>query len=116
MSTRIMLRATTLIVVAVCFGLVFLIIYQENTLKFSAFSQPSYYATRNLVLAFVVAVLAVMLAVLASFFSWFRALDTEPGETDNPGGMTESEIVTAVGTSTLGTATAHVSERQGYDA
>lgn len=98
------LRIGGVVVIVIGFAFVFFATSARLTAKFEAFNEPSYFTLRNYGIAIITGSLGVAVALVSSFFSWFRSLDVAPDELLNPVAATKEEIDDMVGTSTLGTA------------
>lgn len=93
------------IAIAVAILFVYIHIGAQNSVdKMMAFSQPSYYALGNYWAVFVSGIIALILALLCSFFSWLKKHDTVD-ILPNAGYSDRSEVNTWVKGTSLDTQT-----------
>ena len=95
------LRVISTILIAAGFGGVYLFTRAVQNQHFQPLGQPSYYTMRDHRLLFIASILAVFAAVLCSFFSWFKTLDTQSRILDNAISADQDTIAGWVDGSTL---------------
>ena len=95
------LRVISTVLIAAGFGGVYLFIKAVQDQHFQPLGQPSYYTMRDHRFLFLASILAVFAAVLCSFFSWFKTLDTQSRILDNAISADQDTIAGWVDGSTL---------------
>lgn len=95
------LRVISTVLIAAGFGGVYLFTKSVQNQHFQPLGQPSYYVMRDHRFLFMASILAVLAAVLCSFFSWFKALDTQSRILDNAISADQDTIAGWVDGSTL---------------
>ena len=104
------LRALTTIMIGIGFFFIFYYAINRFDSQFDAFYQPSYFEIRSYTKLFLAGTLTVVFTLVASFFSWFKKLDTKKREVLNAVAADNEQIEGWLKDSTLKVTSTEVSE------